>query len=248
MGEGVLGWAVTTSPGKHIEEHVNTSEATTAFDPPPLAAFLFIFCQIIGPQFMSEAFNCSRFQRATQAASRFPHQLRHLLLPDFFKHDWRGFNDIYTFVRKSASEKKGRRKKVFVSFSPCSCIHPRHSGCCSATKAHCLKCHIPQPSLSRRLRCQMHECVSGRKWNKGAGHSLSRHFHVNKGLLHCTSARYPPFLFFSANLPFTPLTLHYCLNGVTRFQDQNIKQLGGPPFTKCLFVFLTVEGHDLSKH
>lgn len=42
----------------------------------------------------------------------------------------------------------------------------------------------------------MHECVSERKWDKGAGHSLSRHFHVNKGLLHCTSARYPPFFVF----------------------------------------------------
>lgn len=84
MEEGVLGWAVTTSPGKHVEEHVNTSEATTAFDPPPLAAFLFIFCQIIGPQFASDALNCSRLQRATQAASRFPHRLRHLLLPEFF--------------------------------------------------------------------------------------------------------------------------------------------------------------------
>lgn len=29
--------------GKHTEEHVNASEATTAFDPPPPAAFLFIF-------------------------------------------------------------------------------------------------------------------------------------------------------------------------------------------------------------
>lgn len=110
-------------------------------------------------------------------------------------------------------KKEGGKKKVFVSFRPCSCIHPCDSGCCSATKAHCLKCHFPQPSLSLRLRCQMHECVSERKWDKGAGHSLNSHFDTNKGLLHCTSVRYP-LLFFRK--PFPLVFWHFIITWMAR--------------------------------
>lgn len=232
MEEGVLGLA---SPGKHAEEHVNTSGATTSFDPQPPAAFLFLLCQIIGPQFVSKAFNCCWVQRAAEAASCSPQQLRHPLLSDVKPQRW-GFSHVSTVGRKSASEKKRRRRKVFVSLAGAgACIH---SGCCSATKAHCLKCHFPQPSLS-------HKCVSERKWDKGAGHSLSRHFTVNKGLLLCTSVRYPAFVFGKPPLDSfdASLWLEWCdvISGAKH-------QTAGGSLTTCLFVLLTVEGHDFSKH
>ena len=79
----MLGLAVVTSPGKHVEEHVNAFKAPTAFDARLPTAFLFMFCPIIGPQFVSKAFNCPSLQCVTKATSCFPHRLCHLLLPDF---------------------------------------------------------------------------------------------------------------------------------------------------------------------
>lgn len=53
----MLGLSVVTSPGKRVEEHVNASKAMTALDSRLPTAFVFMFCPIIGPQFVSKAFN-----------------------------------------------------------------------------------------------------------------------------------------------------------------------------------------------
>lgn len=45
--------------------------------------FSLTFRRVIGPQFVSKAFNCTWLKCTTKAAPRFPHQLCHLLLSDF---------------------------------------------------------------------------------------------------------------------------------------------------------------------
>lgn len=101
----------------------NASKAMTAFDTRLPAAFLFMFCQIIGPQFVSKAFNYTSSQCATKAASCFPHQLCHLLLPDF---NIIGEGSV-TFPQLLKSQlwrkKEGGKKYLLVLARACAYIH-----------------------------------------------------------------------------------------------------------------------------
>lgn len=67
----VVVFFVCPPPG--VEERVNAAKGTTACDTWLPTAFLFMFCWIIGPQFVSKAFNCTSLKCTTKATSRFPH-------------------------------------------------------------------------------------------------------------------------------------------------------------------------------
>lgn len=185
MEECVLGLAVVISPGKHVEEMPLRQRQPLTLD---YLLLFSLFCQIIGPQFVSKAFNCTSLQCA--------------MSPAFYTSSVTCCSLIFNIIGEGSvtfPQLLKRRKKVFVSFSLCSCIH--HATVDVAAQQKRIVWNVislsPPSHAGSAARCTS---VSERKWDKRAGHSLNSHFDINKGLLHCTSVRYP-LLFFRKPFP-----------------------------------------------